>query len=79
MAMRSIPRVRYNGQLLMEDAAAAGLDAKALADRANGALTLRTIYRFLSGEVQTVQTANVLAAVLGQPVGRYVARSEAVA
>lgn len=77
MATRSLPRVTFNGQLLLEDAAAKGLDAKALAQKTTGKnrLSLRTVYRFLSGEVQTSRTANILASVIGKPVSRYIVRT----
>lgn len=76
MATRSQPRITYNGQLMAEDAASKGFDAKKLAKLSDGRLSLRTIYRFLSNEVQTVTTANELARIIGRPVSRYVVRSE---
>lgn len=83
MATRSLPKVEYDGRLMLEDAAAKSLDAKKLAALTKGKdrLSLRTVYRFLSGNVQTANTARVLAAVIGRPVARYIirSRSEAVA
>jgi len=59
---------------MLEDAASKGMDPKALARKCEG-ISLRTIYRFLSNQVQTTHTANELARVIGRPVGRYVIRS----
>jgi len=63
---------------MTEDAAAAGLDPRDLADRTNGAIAHRTVYRFLANDTQTVRTARALAAVLGFPVGRYVVNASPV-
>jgi hypothetical protein len=75
MATRSFPQVAYDGRLMAEDAAVKGLDAKDLAARSGGELSLRTVYRFLSNDVQTPRTARILARLIGRPVGRYVIRS----
>lgn len=75
MATRSLPTVTYDGRLLLEDAAAKGLEPKDLADKSKGKLSLRTVYRFLSNEVQTGRTARILASIVGRPVGRYLVRS----
>lgn len=72
MATRT-PRVAFDGRLMAEDAAAKKLDAKKLALKTR--LGLRTVYRFLSGEVQTQTTANALAKAIGQDVARYVIRT----
>lgn len=77
MATRSLPKVVFDGRLMLEDAAAKNLDPKQLASRAKGKdrLSLRTVYRFLSGEVQTQNTARILARIIGRPVSRYIVRS----
>jgi hypothetical protein len=66
---------------MTEDAAAKGLEPKDLARLARGRLSLRTVYRFLSNEVQTGRTAKELAKIVNRPVSRYVIRtaSQAVA
>lgn len=83
MATRSLPKVVYDGTLMLEDAASKGLDPKKLAAATKGKdrLSLRTVYRFLSNEVQTPNTARILAAVIGRSVARYIVRSrqEAIA
>lgn len=79
MAIRLLPRVAYNGQLMAEDAASKGWGPRELASLANGALSQRTVYRFLSNEVQTVATATVLAGLLDKPVERYIVRSSSSA
>lgn len=78
MATRSLPKVTYDGQLLAEDAAEKGWEPRDLARKARG-LSERTVYRFLSGEVQTPHTAKELARVVGQPISRYLIRAKAVA
>lgn len=75
MATRSLPQVAYDGRLMLEDAATKGLDPKSLARKSRG-ISLRTVYRFLSNQVQTTATAKELARVIGRPVGRYVIRSQ---
>lgn len=79
MATRLVPRVAYDGRLMAEDAAAKGLGPQELADKTLGKLSQRTVYRFLSNEVQTNRTARVLAGVLGRNVARYVIRSRSQA
>lgn len=78
MAAR-LPRVAYDGQLMTEDAASKGLDARALAAKVSGKLSMRTVYRFLSNEVQSSATAVLLADAIGYDVGRYVIRSRSEA
>lgn len=75
MATHSLPKVTYDGQRMAEDAAAQGLGARELADKTRGKVSERTVYRFLSGEVQTVETAKILARVLGRRVARYIVRA----
>jgi len=60
---------------MTEDAAFKGLDARKLAQLSDGRISLRTVYRFLSNQVQTVTTATELARLIGRPVGRYVLRA----
>lgn len=72
--MRSLPRVAYDGKLMAEDVAEKGWEPRDLARRAKG-ISLRTVYRFLSGEVQTAHTAKELARVIEQPISRYLIRS----
>jgi len=80
MATRQMPRVRFDGQLMTEDAAAKGWGPRELARKTKPAIHQRTVYRFLANDVQTVPTATALAKALGQPVERYILRArEAVA
>lgn len=74
MATRRLPRVAYDGQLMAEDAAGKGWGPQELAAQTIGQVSQRTVYRFLSNEVQTVTTAKALAAALGRPVSRYLLR-----
>lgn len=74
MAMNSLPSVRFNTQLMTEDMAAKGWEIKDLAAQTSN-ISLRTAYRFFTGELQTIRTARSLAAVLGQPIDRYLIRA----
>ena len=69
----NLPRASFNGQLVVDDMAAKGWEIKDLAREAE--VSLRTAYRFLCGELQTVYTAKQIARALGRPVGRYLIRS----
>lgn len=71
MATRSMPRVAFDGQLMAEDAAVKGWGPQELAAKTRGKLSQRTVYRFLSNEVQTTRTAKILASVLGYSIRRY--------
>ena len=73
------PVIRFNGQLMAEDMAAAGWTKLELARRAKVADF--TVTRFLRGEQQSAPTAKKLAKALGQSVERYLIRlsGEAVA
>lgn len=75
MSTRSTPKVSYDGRLMTEDAASMNLGPQQLADLTNGQVAKRTVYRFLSNQVQTRRTAGILASVLCQDVARYVIRS----
>lgn len=74
MSMNSLPSVRFNTQLMAEDMAAKGWDVKDLAGKTKD-VSLRTTYRFLTGELQTIRTAKALAEALGRSLGRYLVRS----
>jgi transcriptional regulator with XRE-family HTH domain len=60
---------RFNGQLMADDIALRGWKPSELARRAN--VADMTVYRFLSGEVQTAPVAKRLAKALGKPLSRY--------
>lgn len=75
MSITPCPVVRFNAQLMAEDAAELGLSKDALARRAK--VSDMTVIRFLRGEFQTPMTAKKLATALRQPVSRYLIRSEA--
>ena len=51
-----------------------GLDLDDLARKSGK--SSRTVYRFISGDVQTPETATKLAAALGNRVSRYLIRAE---
>jgi hypothetical protein len=78
---RTLPRVAYDGRLMAEDAAAKGLEPRDLVNTLRGHVSQRTIYRFLSNDVQSGRTAKLLAEAIGHDVSRYVirSRSEAIA
>lgn len=67
--------LQFDGQRATEDMAAQGLDARDVA-RLSG-LSLRTIYRFMAGDVRKVATARRFAQALGYSTRRYLVRSEA--
>lgn len=71
------PVVRFNTQLMAEDAAALGLSKVDWAKRAR--VSDMTVIRFLRGDSQTNPTAKKLARALRKPVERYVVRSNAQA
>lgn len=77
MATRSVPKIAFDARLMAEDMAAQGLTPQTLPDKANGKVSLRTVYRFLNGEVQSTRTALVLATALGFTPERYLIRSSA--
>lgn len=69
----AMPRVRFDGQHLFEDMAAKGWELRELAAHAD--VSLRTAYRFVTGELQTISVAQKLAAALGQTPERYLVRT----
>jgi predicted transcriptional regulator len=71
----NLPRVTFNGQLVAEDMAAKAWEIKDLAREAN--ISLRTAYRFISGELQTITTGRQIARALGKPISRYLIRAAA--
>lgn len=62
-------RPKFSGALVLHDAAERGLNAFGLAKAIGKAPS--TITYFVSGRLQTVKTAEAIAAFLGQPIGRY--------
>lgn len=64
---------------MTEDAAVKGWGPQELAAQLRGVVSQRTVYRFLSNEVQTVATARAIASVLGYSIRRYLISSKAVA
>jgi hypothetical protein len=76
MSITAKPVVRFNTQLMAEDAAERGLSKDAWAQRAM--VSDMTVIRFLRGEYQTPMTAKKLATALRHPVSRYLIRSEGV-
>lgn len=60
---------KFDGKLILMDAAERGLHAFALAKAVN--LAPATVTFFVEGKRQTVNTAAKIAAYLGQPVSRY--------
>lgn len=78
MSITPSPVVRYNTQLMAEDAAILGLTKVAWAKRAG--IADMTVIRFLRGQSQTPQTFFKLCKAVKQTPERYVVRSqEAVA
>ncbi len=75
---RRLPTVTFDGDLMTRDAAGKGWGPQQLADATPG-ISQRTVYRFLSNEVQTVTTAKALAKALGYSVRRYLISAKAVA
>ncbi|MEZ5421010.1 MAG: helix-turn-helix domain-containing protein [Vicinamibacterales bacterium] len=74
MATNSMPRLQFDGRKLYEDAVAKGVDIAQLVDRSGK--SQRTVYRFITGELQTAETAQALSRALGYSVSRYLIRSE---
>lgn len=77
MATRSLPVINYEAQRMMEDAAARGWTVKDLAREAH--VSLRTAYRFLGGEVQTIPAGRALAHALGHSLKVYIRNSRRAA
>lgn len=74
MATTSMPRLQFDGRKLYEDAVAKGLDIPALVQRSGK--SQRTVYRFITGDIQSTDTAQALARAIGYSVSRYLIRSE---
>lgn len=77
MSTRSLPAVRFNVQLIVEDMVAKGWDVDGLASAAG--LSQRTVYRFVSGELQTIRSGRLIAKALGRSARRYVIPTEEAA
>jgi len=75
--MSSTIRPKFLGSVVLADAAERGLNAYGLAKAIGKAPA--TITYFLSGQIQTVKTAEAIAAFLGYPIARYLDRSAASA
>lgn len=71
------PKPRFNADRVAADMALKGWNNVDLA-RAAG-ISDKTVTRFLSGEVQTAKTAQLMARALGYTVKRYFSHVEAVA
>lgn len=76
MSITAEPRVRFNVQRMVEDAALLGFTKAEWAARAK--VSDMTVIRFLRGEQQTPKTFRKLCRALRQPAERYLLR-EAVA
>jgi plasmid maintenance system antidote protein VapI len=63
------PKPRFDGSLLTADLARRGWTEVDLAYRAK--MHPRTVYRFVTGEVQTIRTADRLARAIGYSPRRY--------
>jgi ribosome-binding protein aMBF1 (putative translation factor) len=61
--------LRFDGAKVAFDMAGNGWDVPELATRAK--VSVRTVYRFISGELQTHKSAKKLAVALGFSVRRY--------
>jgi transcriptional regulator with XRE-family HTH domain len=72
MATR-LPKVTFDIVRASEDMAAKGWGVRDLAD-ASG-LSVRTTYRFMAGELQTITSAAKVSKALGYSVRRYLIRS----
>lgn len=75
MSITLEPRVRFNVQLMAEDAAVLGLTKDEWARRAK--VSDMTVIRFLRGESQTGKTFRRLCRALRQSPERYVVREVA--
>lgn len=74
----AMPSIKFDSQLVAEDMAARGWEPKQLAVRAG--ISTRTLYRFMSGELQTVGVARRVAEALGfETPERYVIRTSSAA
>lgn len=69
-----IPKLAYDGSLIIRDAALRGWNIATLARCAD--IHHATAYHFVSGRRQTAKTASSLALALGRPVRRYLAAQE---
>lgn len=73
MATNPMPRLQFDGRKLYEDAVAKSLDIAGLVERSGR--SQRTVYRFITGELQTAETAKALAKAVGYSVSRYLIRT----